>query len=102
MKKNRPAVALTVICDPKDEKATAEIIFKHTSSIGMRRTITDRIVMERRIESVETKFGPIQVKKCSYGDIEKVSPEYDSISAAAKKNRVSIREVAEELKDRKP
>lgn len=98
MKKNRPAVELTVICAPGVEETAAEIIFRHTSAIGMRKTMTERIVMDRRVETRNTRFGPVEVKTCRYGGIEKSRPEYESVAAAAKKHGVSIREVENGLK----
>ncbi len=93
MKKNRPAYALTVLCAISDEEKTAQAVFRHTSSIGMRKSYVERIVMARRAISRDTKYGPIAFKECSYAGITKIYPEYESAAAAAKKHNVSIREV---------
>lgn len=50
MKKNRPAVILTCLCVEKDKDKIIEILFKHTSTIGVRESIMNRYILERKIE----------------------------------------------------
>ncbi|MBQ1390312.1 MAG: nickel pincer cofactor biosynthesis protein LarC [Firmicutes bacterium] len=83
MKKNRPAWELTVITDEAHREAMERILFRETTTIGIRRQQVGRTIMARHEESVETEFGPIRVKVCSYGDIEKRYHEYESVRAAA-------------------
>ena len=83
MKKNRPAWELTVITDDAHREAMERILFRETTTIGIRRQQVERTIMARHEESVETEFGPVRVKVCSYGDIEKRYPEYESVRAAA-------------------
>ena len=63
MKKNRPAVILTCLCVEKDKNKIIETIFKYTSTIGVRESIMNRYILERKIEEKNTKLGTIQVKK---------------------------------------
>lgn len=93
MKKNRPAYALTVLCAAADEEKTAQIIFRHTTSIGMRKSYVERIVMARRTIMRDTKYGMIAFKECTYAGITRIYPEYESAAEAAKKHSVPIREV---------
>lgn len=79
MKKNRPAYMLGVICRPEDAGCMERLIFRHTSSIGIRSRLFRRHIMEREIQELSLDGIPVKVKRCRYGDIEKYYPEYESI-----------------------
>lgn len=79
MKKNRPAYMLGVICSPADADCMERIIFQHTSSIGIRRQLFLRHVMQRTSREFSIDGISVRVKLCRYGDIEKCYPEYSSI-----------------------
>ena len=64
MKKNRPAYQLTIICYQEDIKELQRVIFKNTSTIGIRKYQVERAILDRRRETIETKFGPIRYKIC--------------------------------------
>ncbi len=97
MKKGRPAVELTVLCCPDDEDKVTNAIFRHTSTIGIRKTITDRIVMERSVKTIDTRYGKIELKVCTFGDIERSYMEFESAKKAAELAGVSIYDIAHEL-----
>ena len=81
MKKNRPAYQLNVICDEKAAPELEQIIFRETTTIGIRRVRMQRTVMHREIRQVETSFGMAEVKVCRSGEIVRVYPEYESVAA---------------------
>lgn len=93
MKKNRPAQQLSVLCRPEQEPAMIALLFAHSSSIGLRRRVTQRVVMEREMQVVETTFGPIPVKVCRYGEIVKPDVEFSAAREAACKNHVTVEQV---------
>lgn len=93
MKKNRPAYELHVICDPAEVGQMEDIIFRETTTIGIRRCLMDRHVMRREIQTVETEYGMAQVKVCSYGAIRKVYPEYGSVVELCQKSKQDFRKV---------
>ena len=93
MKKNRPAVILTCLCVEKDKNKIIETIFKHTSTIGIRETVMNRYVLNRKIEEKNTKLGTIQVKKSFGYGCEKEKVEYSTLSELALKNDMSISQV---------
>lgn len=97
MKKGRPAFLLTVICSPDTEEKMTRLIFENTSSIGIRKRITDRTVMEREIITVDTLYGPLKAKRCTYGDIVKTVPEYESAAELSRKTGVSIQKILRSL-----
>lgn len=93
MKKNRPAYALSVMCKEEVLDEAIKIIFKHTSAVGLRKTLVDRVIMYREPTEVQTKYGPVKANKFTYEDIEKISVEYESAKELADKNNISIKEV---------
>ena len=93
MKKSRPGMELTVLCRLEDKEKMAETIFKETSTIGLRYFKTDRLIMERKKETVETEFGPVELKVCTWNEIKKRYVEYESAAAVAAQNGVSLDEI---------
>ncbi len=93
MKKGRPAYSLTVMCKPDVENEAVRLIFTHTSSVGLRRRVLDRIIMDREKVEVETPYGTVKANKFSYGDFSKISLEYDSVKALADEQNISISKI---------
>lgn len=84
MKKNRPGQRLRALATPARGDRLAEIIFRETSTFGLRVTRAERLCLERRSGAVQTPLGPIAVKLGLWdGRVLKVSPEYESCRAAA-------------------
>ena len=65
MKKNRPAYMLSVLCRESNREVMEDIIFTHTTSIGIRRFPAERTALDRRKIQVETAYGTADVKVCS-------------------------------------
>jgi len=97
MKKNRPGQKLSVICLKKDEQIVEDILFRETSTIGLRKTAFHRKKLDRRIIKMDTPYGEIGVK-VSYmeGGILKCSPEYEDCKEAAVRSGKPLREIYEE------
>ena len=93
MKKNRPAYKLTVICDEKDIEAMEDIIFMETTTIGIRKRTEKRTCLERSFDTVDTKYGKLDVKKILKDGKEVVYPEYSSAKELAVKNNVALKEI---------
>ena len=93
MKKGRPGTLIRVLCTPADAERMAELIFRHTSTIGIRKAELERYVLERKAETVETEFGPVRMKiSFGYG-ITREKYEYDDLSRIADEQGISIEEV---------
>ncbi len=98
MKKSRSGILLTVIC-PLDRSIDCEqIIFKETSTIGIRHDRQTRSILPRKIESVVTKYGIVRIKVARNNlvaddSITNVQPEYDDCAAIAQKYQVPWIEV---------
>lgn len=93
MKKNRPACQLNVICAREDIERMEEIIFRETTTIGIRRIPMERTILRRELRTVQTVLGEAQVKVCRYGGMERYFPEYNSVVALCRKHDRNYQEV---------
>ncbi|MCX6344771.1 MAG: nickel pincer cofactor biosynthesis protein LarC [Armatimonadetes bacterium] len=94
MKKNRPAVLLSIICAPSDTSKMTDVIFEETSSIGVRISNQHRTCLPREMIIVDTKFGPIKLKVAKKnGEIVNAQPEYEDCKAAAAKHGAALKMV---------
>jgi hypothetical protein len=96
MKKGRPGVKLTVLCDERRRPRLSEIVLRETTTLGVRHSRAGRTVLERKTGKVETRFGPVRVKVASVDGTVKAMPEYEDLRRAAKRHGVPISEVAAE------
>lgn len=94
MKKNRPGVLLTVLCESDTVERIVDLIFTETSSFGVRLTEKKRFKLERRSENVQTPHGIISVKLgFKGGKLLQVAPEFDSCRAEAERTGQPLREI---------
>lgn len=92
MKKNRPAYMLSVLTTEDKIGTLEDIIFRETTTIGIRRCLMERRVLPRRTEIVETGYGEAIVKVVCLEGAEKVYPEYESMVRLAKEAGISLQE----------
>lgn len=92
MKKNRPAWLLTVICKEDQVSSMEQIIFKETTTIGIRRQEMERTILKREKRTVSTPLGEAEVKVCTFDGQEYIYPEYESVKKLCEKTGVSYRE----------
>lgn len=94
MKKGRPGVLVTVIAEPARREAVEELLFRETTTLGIRRQEWDRTVLERESVTVETAYGPIRVKiGRRAGAVANAWPEFDDCQRAAGERGVAVKEV---------
>lgn len=93
MKKNRPAYQLNVICDDENVKTMEQIIFKETTTIGIRRVTMERTVLKREIKKVQTSLGEVKIKICMLDSEKRYYPEYNSVEELCKKHNLSYQDV---------
>ena len=92
MKKNRPAVLLSVLCKPEDRESLVGLIYTETSTLGIRVREVERECLEREIVRVETKYGAIDVKVGKFnGRVVNAMPEYEQVRAIAHERGVAFR-----------
>jgi uncharacterized protein (TIGR00299 family) protein len=94
MKKSRPAAKLSVLCDTGTEKNIEEVLFKETSSIGLRKYRVDKIILDRKIEHIKTIYGEVKIKSAFYKNkLIKSKPEYEDCIRIARERNIPIKEV---------
>lgn len=95
MKKNRPGVLVTLLCRPEDRARMSELIFRETTTLGVRYRDEQREVLQRGQVAVETVFGTIRVKvaRDENGNVLNYAPEFDDCQDAATRHQAAIREV---------
>ncbi len=93
MKKNRPAYQLTVICKKEDREKLEAIIFRETTTIGIRRVEMERTILPRRTEKRRTSYGEVAVKICEGEGEVRITPEYESIREICREQELSFQKV---------
>ena len=97
MKKSRPGTLIRVICAEKDRDEMVRLLFRYTTTIGVRETLTRRYVLHREIVTLDTPYGPVRRKDVSGYGVTRSKYEYDDLSRIAAERGVSVEEVRREL-----
>ena len=92
MKKGRSGMLLTVLCSAVDKERFVSLIFKHTSTIGIRVKETERIILNRHEETVHTKLGDVRVKYSEGYGVKREKPEFEDLRKLAEENNISVAE----------
>ena len=91
MKKNRPATVVSILCHPGDKDKLADLLYRETSTLGVRIREIERECLPREFVKVETKYGPVDVKIARRGvDILNAMPEFDQVKKLALEHKVSF------------
>ncbi len=94
MKKNRPAVKISVLVPPVKREAVSHILLTETSTFGIRFTEMDRIILDRQQMEVQTPYGKVAVKVGSMdGQVMHFSPEYEDCKQIARKKKIPVKTV---------
>ena len=93
MKKNRPGLLLSVMCREENRDAVLHALFQHTTTIGVREYRSVRHVLERSIETRETPYGEVRIKKSTGFGVTREKIEHDDLARIAREQNISIREV---------
>lgn len=94
MKKNRPAVMVSMLCDPQQRQALTGLLYAETTTIGIRVREVERESLGRETVTVATVFGNIDIKVAKLnGRIVNAMPEYDQVKAAALSSGAAFRAV---------
>lgn len=97
MKKNRPAYELNVICKEEDIEKLENIIFRETTTIGIRRQRMERSVLKRKVQTITTSLGEAKVKLCYMKKAVRAYPEYESVRDLCRKHGLSFQEVYQRI-----
>ena len=98
MKKSRPGVMLSVLCREEKKEEMLRLLFRHTTSLGLRCFPCQRYELEREFFARETPQGTIRVKHSFGFDVSREKAEYEDLAAIARDKKLSLREVKQLLK----
>lgn len=98
MKKNRPAYMLSVLCREEKLEELETLVLTQTTTIGVRRYPVSRTIMDRRNETVNTRFGDARVKVCGYKGKQYFYPEYESVKTICREHGVDFRTAYDEIR----
>jgi pyridinium-3,5-bisthiocarboxylic acid mononucleotide nickel chelatase len=94
MKKNRPGIVVTITVPTQNEDKIKEVMFRETTTIGIRKFNIERTELNREFEKINTEFGDITLKFSSYnGNVVNIKPEYEDIKNIAEKMDMPLKEV---------
>ena len=96
MKKGRIAFCLSCMCKNDEKEKMLQLIFKHTTTLGIRENIMRRYTLQREQKEVITKYGAVRIKTSSGFAVKKSKLEYEDIAKAARENGVSLHDVMQE------
>ena len=88
MKKSRAGTKLSVLCPTAEVQRFAELLLRHTTTLGVRAQSCERFTLEKNIENVNTVYGTFRIKTAQGYGLHKAKPEYEDIAAAARKHGV--------------
>ena len=97
MKKSRPAVKLCVIAAPEEAERMAELVFRYTTTLGIRQYLCDRYELERHFEKRSTPFGEVTVKVSKGYGAAREKYEYDELAEIALREGISPAEVRKRI-----
>jgi hypothetical protein len=95
MKKSRPGILLTVICPPQLKTSCEKILFRETTTLGIRSFLQQRSVLQRQIQTATTPWGQVRVKVATdgHGEVLNVQPEYEDCAQIARSHNLPWYEV---------
>jgi len=97
MKKNRPGTQIQVLCEPVDVDAIRLILFRETTTLGIKQTFIERYALPRTIREIETPYGKVRVKIAELSpELKKISPEYEDCRKLAIEKGIPITTVYQE------
>jgi len=100
MKKGRPGILLTALCDPQQEDTIKNILFHETSTIGVRRNEVWREKISREIKEIIVEGRPVRIKLSAYmGETVNIKPEFDDIRNIAESTGIPLKEVMKKALD---
>ncbi|NLX66195.1 MAG: LarC family nickel insertion protein, partial [Bacteroidales bacterium] len=93
MKKSRPGTLIHMLCREQDKDSIVRVVFKYTTTIGVRETLCNRHVLERKITTIDTPYGEVRRKDSMGYGVIRSKYEYDDLAGIAKEKGMSISEV---------
>lgn len=98
MKKNRPAFLLSVLCREEQREQMVQLLFRHTTTLGIRQTPHRRFCLSRSTEQVDTEYGSVTCKISQGYGVLRRKPEYEDLARLAREQGCSMAQIREALK----
>ncbi len=98
MKKNRPGTLLVTLCRLADRETMLRLLFRHTTTLGVREVRCERSTLTRRMETADTEYGPVRVKVSQGWGVTRRKAEYEDLARIAREKGVSIEDVRAKVK----
>ena len=99
MKKGRPGTMLCCLCGAGEIERFAQLMLRHTTTLGVRWTVMDRLTLRREAVELQSPWGPVRGKRSSGFGIERTKPEYDDLAAIAKREGLSLEAVRQAVSE---
>lgn len=94
MKKGRPATCVSLLCARNEQERFARLLFRHTTTLGIKSVPVDKIVLETRFERLETPLGPVTMKQALLdGTVLRAKPELEDCKALASRHGIPLADV---------
>lgn len=94
MKKNRPAIQISLLCSEAEEERFKTLLFRHTTTLGVKSFPLEKTVLERRFVQLETPLGPVTMKQTLLeGIVLRSKPEFEECKVIARRNNITLAEV---------
>ena len=93
MKKSRPGILLSVLCQEKEKAKIIRLIFQHTTTLGIRENMSRRYILSRDVKNIKTELGEVRVKMSSGYGVVREKFEYEDIARIAREQGISLADV---------
>lgn len=100
MKKSRPGTQISLLCREEDREKFVRLMFRHTTTLGIRENPCRRYLLDREVETVQTAYGPVRRKRSFGYGVERSKYEYEDLANIARSEQISLREVLEKISER--
>ena len=97
MKKSRPGALLCVLCAEEKKEALTALLFRYTTTIGVREAVLRRHILSREVETLQTPYGEVRRKISTGYGVRREKYEYDDLSRIAREQGLSLAEVRARL-----
>ena len=97
MKKNRPGILLTCMCRPLDREKMVGLLFRHTTTLGVRESAFRRYTLSRESKTIQTPDGDIRVKVSTGYGVTREKPEFEDLAKIARKTGKSFSELQKSI-----
>ena len=101
MKKNRPGIVFTCMCRNDQKEKMIELMFRHLTTLGIREYTCRRHSLSRSVETMDTPYGKVRIKKSDGFGIHREKLEYEDLAEIARREGTSVAAVRESLKAKK-